>query len=624
MGLYYWRETDKNLYLYLVGLVIALGIQVHLLVGVHILTVFLFCFLKSRTKKFFFSIVLFLFLACFPVLLYNMLDFLHILETSAFNPINHLLLLKSHLFSEKWIKYVTRTFSVYYTIPLLLMLLLLTFYRKKQTKRWLITKSTGDLFIIIAIPCFFGILIARHSWYLYFISVFLILFFSKWYDDLMPDNSDKKLNYLFICGFAATFPLLLSDHVTDFLSSKNLLYVMEIHYVILLPVLLLLFFVINTKWTYRHLRKTSVLFIFFLLIGQMQASKVLWPWNRPIQKSFSRTVPKYRQLYPLMEQIYLETNWLPKEAIRRMHIIGINTETSLLSHYSMAREAIRKRKHNGYLKEAHLSLRKSFKKPQGYMIIQHLKQFTDYSKTDWEKYLTQSSLLSDFLREEIVEGKTLIRTSKFYDYYWLIPYNTTRESVFKEGFNNLGQPYYWEEPEWLKNCSFTQKFQNQSGFYYCMILSGHLQKAGVHIKFSENNRQISRYSHLDISFVGPLIGSSECCGNLDGSAIWFDVQMSLLCGKVYYRYDMPGIGNNWRETRKAPDLQGQYFVAPLKLQIPVNGFTRSSGKASALWVAGCKNQKDIKEIELTFNNLYNNQQPPQKIKVVWKEFNFIK
>ena len=62
--LYYWREKRNNLYLYLTGLVIALGIQVHLLTALHVITVFLFYIIdKSKNIK---ALLLFLFLALSP------------------------------------------------------------------------------------------------------------------------------------------------------------------------------------------------------------------------------------------------------------------------------------------------------------------------------------------------------------------------------------------------------------------------------------------------------------------------------------------------------------------------------------------------------------------------------
>ena len=57
ISLYYWRETHKNLYLYLTGLIIALGTQVHFFVATHILTVLLFyCFEKNNALCFIFSL----------------------------------------------------------------------------------------------------------------------------------------------------------------------------------------------------------------------------------------------------------------------------------------------------------------------------------------------------------------------------------------------------------------------------------------------------------------------------------------------------------------------------------------------------------------------------------------
>ena len=329
MGLYHWRETNKDLYLYLVGLVIALGMQVHLLVAVHIITVLLFYFLEKKRKIL--PIVLFLFLACFPVLLYNILDFFHVFETSTSKYLKHLFHLKRNFFSEKWMRNIKRMFSLYYTIPLVFVFLSLAFYRKKQTNRWPVTKLTGDFFIMITVPCCVVFVIAYNTWYTCFIPVFLILFFSKWYDDLMPDNSNEKLNYLLVYGFVAAFPLLLFGNTISLLSVNTLLYVIEVHHIVLLSALLILLLVINLKWTYRYLIKISILLIFFLIIGQMKVIKELWPLKPSIPDSFSLAWPRHQYFYPLMKQIYLETNWLPKEAVKRIYAIGIHLMKSVCS-----------------------------------------------------------------------------------------------------------------------------------------------------------------------------------------------------------------------------------------------------------------------------------------------------
>ena len=258
------------------------------------------------------------------------------------------------------------------------------------------------------------------------------------------------------------------------------------------------------------------------------------------------------------------------------------------------------------------------------MIIQHLKQFTDYSKKDWERHLSQSDLFSDFLRQEIAEKKILIQSAKLYDSYWLISYKTTKESAFVEGFSNIGQPYYWEEPEWLQNCFSTQQFKNESGLYYCMVLPGHLQRAGVHIKFSDDiQTNVTPLSHLNlnISFFGPLIGIRSGSTNLDGSSVWSDIQIHLSCGKKDFKYNVPRVGHYWKKIKKIPSLQGQGFTAPLRFRIPVRGYTKSLDQFSASSVSDCKEQ-DIKEIELTFTHLHEKlytSQPPEKIKVVWKK-----
>ena len=617
IGLYYWRHTNKNSYLYFVGLIIALGIQVHLLVAVHILTVFYFLFfnkIKTGKTTFFY----FLFLACFPLLVYSLLSSFDIFKTSNLR-LNHLFHLKDLFFSKEWSKYINGYLSPFYgMIPLLFVFFI---FRKK----WKLNKISDNsnntsLLIITTIPCFTGFLIAGKGWYLFFVPIFLILTFSKLCDDLMPNNPNKKLNYLIIFSLVPIFPLLFSYKEMNFSSSSHLLYVMKIHHVALFFLLVLLFCIVNVQWTRKNFKKISVLLFCLLLTTQIKTTKILIPGKSlHIKKFFSLKWAGYQHLNSLLSKVSLETNWPPKLAMKRLYVIGIHDEISLFSHYSMTKESLRKNREQSFNKKT-LKFTKLPEKPQGYMIISHLKQFAHYSKKDWILYLSHSPLLSDFLKQEIIAGKILIQTPLLYGLFWLIPYKTIN-SVFVNGFSNLGQPYYWEVPEWLKGCLFTRKFQKQDDFYYCMVLPGHLQRAGVHISLFEVQKLKLLIS---INFFGPLIGSRGCCDNLNGSAIWSNIQIKLLCDKDYHRYHLPiNIGNHWRIIRKKkPAHQGHIFVAPLKLQIPVKEFTIPPKNSSGIFATDCKKQ-NIKQMELTFSHSYGErrggiQLPPEEVKAIWK------
>ncbi|MCY4513104.1 MAG: hypothetical protein OXB86_05395 [Bdellovibrionales bacterium] len=622
IGLYYWRQTNKNSYLYFVGLIIALGIQVHLLVAVHIITVLYFTFLsgKKNARQ---SFVLFLFLACFPVLLYGLLSPFDVLKTSNLR-LNHLFHVTDLFFSKEWFKYINLYFSPFYgMIPLFLFFFI---FRKKWSLNKIFNNSINDnsFIIITIIPCFIGILIAGKGWYLHFVPIFLISAFSKLFDDLMPNSSNKRLSCLIILSLVLIFPLLFSYKEMDLLSSGNLFNRMKIHHIVLFFLMTLFFFMMNVQWTRKNFKKISIFLFCLLLTAQIKISENLIPWKTlHIKKFFSLKWAGYQHLNPLLKKVSLETNWPAKEAMKRLYVIGIHDEISLFSHYSMTEEFLKTEIAQSFNKKQ-LNLTKSSEAPQGYMIIAHLKQFSHYSKKDWTLYLSRSSLLSNFLKQEIIDGKILIKNPVLYDLFWLIPYKSN-SSVFVRGFSNLGQPYYWEVPEWLKGCSFTGKFQNQNDFYYCMVLKGHLQKAGVRISlFEVQTNNISRQLNLSINFVGPLIGSRGCCDNLNGSAIWSDIQIKLLCNEDQLKYNLPiNIGNHWRIIRrKKPAQQGQIFVAPLNLQIPVKEFINSTKKSSGDFISECKKQ-NIKQIELTFSHVYGERRggiqfPAEKVKTVWK------
>ena len=257
---------------------------------------------------------------------------------------------------------------------------------------------------------------------------------------------------------------------------------------------------------------------------------------------------------------------------------------------------------NTNLKQNYLGSEKVFtkNKAQGYFIIQHLQKFIGWKKEDWRNYLSLSSLLSQILRQEIKEGRTVIQEPKLYDSFWLIPYNTTEASLFPEAFHNVGQPYYWEEPEWLKKCNKTQSFKSEKEeLFYCKVLPGHLQKAGLNINFSENFHKES--SSLNIQFFGPLLGTIVPNFNIDGSSLWSDIQIHLDCNKNSSYWTLPDIGYHKFDIRLYPEKQAKILLAPLKLRIPLKG---------------CK-KDDIKRINLTWTEKHT-LRGENKESIIWE------
>ncbi|MDE0092358.1 MAG: glycosyltransferase family 39 protein, partial [Oligoflexia bacterium] len=103
IGLYYWREKRNSLYLYLTGLVIALGIQTHLLVALHTITVLLFYIIDKSERKKIKTLLLFLLLALSPILIYNILKYFHVFETSGRQYSDYINWLLKNIFSERWV-----------------------------------------------------------------------------------------------------------------------------------------------------------------------------------------------------------------------------------------------------------------------------------------------------------------------------------------------------------------------------------------------------------------------------------------------------------------------------------------------------------------------------------------
>ena len=609
MSLYYWRRTDENFYLYTAGATIALGMQVHFLISIHIVTVILFYFIKPRNPVG--SLFLFLSLALLPIFLYNIMSYLYIFDTSSGSYLSYLNWLKIELFSEEWVKSILRVFNFEHMIPGIF-LGALTIWKKLKTKKCPVTRSTRDLFIIMIIPMTPAILGARIFWYTFFIPIFLAILFSKWMDDFMSLISskavyDKKLTLLFVFGLFFFCSFVLFTQLSYPPAFNNFYSAVSLQRSVSLFTPLILLIIMNIKWSQKSFWKSSVLILCLFFMVQTKTIKWLVPQGEAaIPDRFSSSWPSYQDLRPIMERIFLETNWSPKEAMKRIYVVGIHTQQSLFSHYSLLTETIRK--------PLKVDLtNKLLEKPSGYMIIQHLKEFAGYSKESWRQYLSQSSLLSELLRQEVIRGNILLQSPQLYNLYWLIPYKITKMSMFHKGFHNTGQSYYWEEPEWLKNCASTQSFKNKDGLYYCSILPGLLKRAGVQIKFVDSTSQGSPHLIANIAFFGPLLGTPECVINYDHYALslWANIRINVSCNKRNYQYALPDIGLDCRLQEKDAKNRGNLLLAPLELQVSLT-------KGSAAF-SDCTKEK-LTGVRLTFNNHFRHFSGliKSKEKIIWK------
>ncbi|MCZ0933132.1 MAG: hypothetical protein OXJ52_08275 [Oligoflexia bacterium] len=600
-GLYYWREKKNSLYLYLTGLVIALGIQAHLLVALHILTVLLVYIIDKSERKKTKTLLLFLFLALSPLLIYNVLKYFHFFETSGRYYDEHINWVLRNIFSEEWFRNIKQMTVPF--IPFFSFCLAITFWRKHKTKKPLLKPSTKNLLIMTAIPVLTAFFIARHLWYLFFIPVFSIILISKWLDDLLPNNSNKKINFLLIYTLFTIICILASKYkfIGSFLNPLSLFSISLKKINLLYFFVFFLIVITSLRWRRETLYKSVLLGL--CLFVSAQGALYLFPKNYQksftIEKSFSITPQSYKEFYPLMKRIYLETGWTPKTAMKRIFNIGMHPDRSLLADYAMTVEKLNKpttlplppllhNKQNTSLKQNYRGQEKALakNKAQGYFIIQHLQKFMRWTKTDWKNHLSQPSLLAPILRQEIKEDKIVIQEPELYDQLWLIPYNTTENSLFPTAFHNIGQPYYWEEPEWLKKCDQTHKFKNEKGLFYCRVLPGHLQRAGLKLSFSQKTK-----SFLNIQFFGVSLGIAKPTSNVNGSLLWSDIQMYLDCNKKSFHWTLPDIGNHNHEAMY-PKKQAKMLLAPLKLQIPLKG---------------CK-KSDIERIELTWTEKHTRRE----------------
>ena len=560
IALYTWKETGQNKYLYFSGLIIGFGVQVHPLILTHIVTAIILFVIPGKKKKSwksFLWFIIFIFLPC--------LTSLSFYDLYVFEFQNSLIRLKQ-LNSFKYILFPSEFwFSSFHTIisfkPYLagpvFLLALLVLYKTRLKKTFPLSPSSINLFIVMAPSSCLLSIIGGHWWYIYSIPVMSMVLVTKLYDDLMPAKPDKKLNCLILCGILFILPL--AGNIQDIWAVK---FYPE-HYLVTGLFLALIYLLITTsKINYIYIKIPVLLVIsFFHLFSKDYERNISYYFssysNNTVKNWINSYVnSKYHFVKPFLQQIALDTNWEPDTAIKRMYIIGtINRQISVKAHYSLIKEQVRNIKSTDNL---NLQI-------QGYFIIEHLKQFINDIKKDWKEDLSRSPYVSPFVQQEIKTGKLLLQDPKLYGRYWLIPYKLTEYSVLQEGFYNIGQSYYWEEPHWLKNCPSTKSFtRNHYEFYYCMILPGHLQRAGVHITFPKKTHT----SFTEVSFFGPMLGLKTETILADGYAYWSDIHIALFCNNQKFIYPMPNIGYNPKSWVDFISLSGS-LNSPLRLKIPI-------------------------------------------------------
>ena len=586
IGLYYWREKRSDLYLYLTSLVITLGIQVHLLVVLHVITVLLFYIIDKPERKKIKSLLLFLILAFSSIFIYSFLKYFHVVETSGNYYGEHIDRILRSIFSEKWFKHIKRIIPFFFCFGFCF---ILSAYRSRKWKTKIVFQpSTWNLLVIIFIPFLTGFLLARFLWYTSFISIFSIIFLSKWLDDFIPNDLNKRYLLFLIYSFLTSICVLIFNQ--GYVVTLNFYKLIFIENNFTSYILCLLFFILlitHLQWRKQNFYR-NVLFCFLICVStQLPTLSIFQKSKKPVKYFFSNTWPSYKQLYPLMERIYLETKWTPEVAMTRIFNIGIHPERSLLTDYAMVMEKLNKSP------SPSLPIL-----DQGYFLVQHLKKFIGWNKKDWKSYLSKSSLLVPILIQEIKEEKIIIQDPKLYDSVWLIPYKIREDSLFPEAFHNIGSPYYWIEPEWLQRCNRTQTFKNDDGFFYCKVLPGHLQRAGLNIQFSEiayNNSTL-----LLIQYFGILLSIPSLFSNLDGASMWIDMSIYLECsGRVFHR-TLPNLGYLGKELHVV-EKTAKIFLAPLTLQIPLNGCEKNS----------------INKIKLTFTETHSHRNK-ESIVLEWK------
>ena len=664
MALYYWRETRKNSYLYLLGLLIGFGIQTHFLISAHFATALLLYIFRPREttrettrekarertrekttrektaskktnqektaskktnqqKKINLAPgILFISLIALPNLPYLIMWAIGAVEVSTFS-LDRLAYLKEDFFSDTWIWSMNKmtSFKFYWAGPFALALFLIAWraagknFLGGSVWKSLRIKSSALPFIVI-LPVSVTVAVAVEFWYLYFLPPFLSLLFLKFCDGRMSGNQNKNFSLLLAYGVLLAIPLLKGFNLKslanqDFYSAFALMEKERAFIWLALAGALSSVFLSSLrknekKYFYRNLWKLSALFLiaFAVLRKNIQNSD---PFAAGID---NKNMVSLSSIEPAFRQIAMETNWDAKTAMKRIYFVGGRThsEISWISYYSIAKERAAKERAKEAFEKEEKNIgdknrgqmgRNAFStalKRDGYFVIQDSKQFANNGKIPWKRRLSQSSFIPPSIQKEINEGRLVTGPSEKYGRFYLIPYKAKETSLFPEGFYNLGQPYYWEEPDWLKNCGSTGAFTKSDGFYYCITLPGHLQRAGIFItRLKPKKRELIRKmekplleeAFLEVSFFGPLLGSKSLFSNMDGFAFWSNIRLSAYCGKKEHSRALPNIGFP-PDASDDNALKARPLNSPLKLRLKIRIFSECG-------------EKGIDQIKLRFN-----------------------
>lgn len=553
--LYKWRLKKRDSFLYLIGLSLGLGVQVHYSVLFHFITLILFIIADWRPKKpesvmaFSGCLTLFL-LPQLPWLGAFMSDKIYAPEFNWHHIIYHLdQFLKN---PGKWIPGFLESLGLlswgkWHVGGLLALIVFFIALKKKKGEvgQDIYKEESPFILSLILVMPVLGLFPSIYNYFdLFFIPLFTVMVFVKWMDAIWPERTSEKYGLFVIYGLVLFFPSLISN-LRGGLHFKNI-YELSV----LLAVCIVVsgfYFSLSSLETLKKLKINASILVLVLMLS----SYTVLPSSES-KKGFT---------YSMKEIIsfLVDQGEDPKKVLNKIFQVGMDKIDFLFP----ALLAVESSSSNPWFLPNKSQESGQNQKKTGYFIVYDKKKkenFHKYSIKDWKNHFS-SDIFPEEIQKEISEKRLQIKSIDFKNNRWIISYSIEPDSIFPEGFHNVETTFArYKEIPWVEEiCYFPSFLRSGNKFYLCSISPGYLERTAFLIEFLP----VKSSSFIKVSFAGhPVTITSWGRKN---SHLIKDINFEMECPqkKIIKVLSRVGLNKNSSEHYKS-------FFAPLTVTIPVN------------------------------------------------------
>ena len=579
IGLFKWQEKKNDLWLLFIALFMGLGIQIHHSILFHLVTFIVFLITDPRIQteqfgwKYLLAFVSLFLLPQTPFLSVLLDEDKHLyIRNYEFGHLNWLI---DHFFSNplKQLKELFYSLDIYGPRSLMRLFFILSLtaagslYKKRKNEKYFFDDSIVNLLIITIQPLLLTFLFIDSYFNAFFLFLFSIIAFVKFYDSLWLKN--KKISYMFLSVFAIAVCISSSlNHIINLLNYN--VYQLILCFIIFLSVI----FYIEFRLI-KSQRKTLNLFSKIKKLGlePNQAAKLFYKlsWGLLIVLIIILS-PKIKnsrqkQLKTALKYIYKETKWDNETTLQRIFQIGFKKE-DFLFYYRLATE-----------KDTIKSFNENQKNNIGYFVV-FTKNVNSHKNSIkyWENWLLKKSLPYE-IQEEIKNGSIIIKSIHKPSYnVFLISYQIENSSSFLKGFHNLSKANY-KEPSWSEDyCYFPSLLRNKNTFYLCRVLYNYVgEKISFQLSFLKQKNGESLLKTI-------ITGYPLTIANARRKDFHFmeDIVIHFFCGKKEETIKL--LSRIGYSTDKGSYYKS--FFAPIELKHPIK----------------CKNINQIKKLKVKFQS----------------------